>query len=432
MKKEPAVNKTTLPNGVKIISRAMPYVHSVSMGVWVNAGARDEAAAESGLSHFIEHMIFKGTIKRTAFQIAKEFDAIGGQSNAFTSMEHTCYHAKVMDAQLSTMVDILSDIFLNSVFDANEIEKERPIIFQEIGMVEDTPEEFIHLLAGQNFWGDHPLGRSILGTRENLLGFNAASIRSFFQHFYQPERIVISVAGNIVHGQIVDLVAPSFERIAAGSGFPSRCKPSARSAVAAQHKALEQVHLILGTEGLSTTDPRRFALALLNTILGGNMSSHLFQKIREKSGLAYSVYSFISSQEDSGMFGVYTGVAPHQAGLATRMIKDEMQAMRKTPVSAAELTDAKQYSQGNLYLASESPDNQMVRLAQNEFYFGRDVSLEEVMDKIEAVTAAGIHELAETLFKPDRLSLTLLGPVPDPAGFESLLRSSAPNRQHHP
>ena len=160
MKKEPAVNKTVLPNGVKIISKTMPYVRSVSMGVWVNAGARDEAASESGLSHFIEHMIFKGTARRTAFQIAKEFDAIGGQSNAFTSMEHTCYHAKVMDAQLTTMVDILSDIFLNSVFDAQEIEKERPIIFQEIGMVEDTPEEFVHLLAGRNFWGDHPLGRS--------------------------------------------------------------------------------------------------------------------------------------------------------------------------------------------------------------------------------------------------------------------------------
>jgi len=215
-KADQMVNKTVLDNGVRILTKRMPHIRSVSMGVWVNVGARDEMQAENGLSHFIEHMIFKGTKRRTAFQIAKEFDAIGGQTNAFTAMENTCYHAKVMETHLETMVDILSDIFLNSEFNANEVEKERPVIFQEIGMVEDNPEEYIHLLAGKSYWGDDPLGRSILGTRENIIGFNTESINFFFHRFYQPERIVISAAGNIEHEKFIDIVGSAFEAIYSG------------------------------------------------------------------------------------------------------------------------------------------------------------------------------------------------------------------------
>jgi predicted Zn-dependent peptidase len=200
------INKTVLPNGVKVVSKKIPHVRSVSMGVWVSVGARDETSAQSGLSHFIEHMIFKGTARRSAYQIAKAFDAIGGQTNAFTSMEYTCYHARVLDAHLTTMVDILSDIFLNSQFDAQEVDRERPVILQEIGMVEDSPEEYLHLVAGRDFWGNHPLGRSILGTPDNILTFTAQSIKDFFHQFYHPERIIISVAGNVDHAAFVDQV----------------------------------------------------------------------------------------------------------------------------------------------------------------------------------------------------------------------------------
>jgi predicted Zn-dependent peptidase len=267
------------------------------MGVWVNVGARDENPAESGLSHFIEHMIFKGTRQRSAFQIAKEFDAIGGHTNAFTSMENTCYHAKVMDTHTDTMVEILSDIFLNSVFDPGEIEKERPVILQEIRMVDESPDEYVHLLSGKNFWGDNPLGRSILGSPENIIRFDADLMKTYF-----------SAAGNVEHTDIIDRVGPAFETIKPGNGIAERITPQSRSLVDLNHKDLEQVHICLGAPGLSITDPRRYAYSLLNTILGGNMSSRLFQEIREKRGLAYTVYSFITSHVDTGMFGIYLAV----------------------------------------------------------------------------------------------------------------------------
>lgn len=415
------VNSTTLANGVKIISKAMPFLHSVSMGVWVNAGARDESEAESGLSHFIEHMIFKGTQRRSALQIAKEFDAIGGQTNAFTTMEYTCYHAKVVDAQLSTMVDILSDIFLCSTFDKNEIEKERPIIFQEIGMVEDSPEELIHIIASQCYWKDHPLGRSILGSRENILGFDGNTIRNFFRKFYQPDRILITAAGNIEHNRLVDMLAAGFENISpAKNGFPPRLVPKSEHAIVVHAKPLEQVHLCLSASGLAISDPKRFALSLLNTVLGGNMSSRLFQKIREVEGLAYSVYSFAASHQDTGMFGVYTAVNPDQAVTAAKLVIDQLKQLKQCKISAVELRESKEYTKGNLFLSSESPDNQIMRLAHNEFYFNRHIPLAEVIEAVEAVTVEEIHQLAQQLFAPDKIALALLGPVKNSKHFEEL------------
>ncbi len=416
------VNKTVLANGIKIISKSMPWVRSVCMGVWVNTGARDESEDESGLSHFIEHMIFKGTRKRSAIQIAKEFDAIGGQTNAFTTMEQTCYHAKVVDVQMAAMVDILSDIFLYSIFDPNEIEKERPIIFQEIGMVEDSPEELIHLLAGRNFWGDHPLGRSILGRRENILGFDAHSIRRFFRRFYQPERILVVAAGNVDHARLVDLLAPGFESIQPSEEkFPKRMPPQSRNTVGIQFKSLEQTHICLISPGLPISDPQRFTFALLNTVLGGNMSSRLFQKIRELEGLAYSVYSFASSHQDTGMFGVYTAVNPDKAQKTIEFIFEELNQVKRQEISAAELAHAKEFTKGNLLLASESPDNQMVRLAHNELYFGRHCPLSEVIEKVDAVTVEAVQQLARNLFSPSGFALSLLGPVKESSSFNALM-----------
>ncbi len=416
------VNKTVLKNGIRVLSTKMPHTRSVSMGVWVDVGARDETETESGLSHFIEHMIFKGTSKRSAYQIAKEFDAIGGHTNAFTSMENTCYHARVMDTHTDTMVEILSDIFINSAFDSAEIDKERPVILQEIGMVEDSPEEYVHVLSGYNFWGENPLGRSILGSPNNIIQFDAQMIKKFFQRLYQPERIVIAAAGKLDHNRLVDLVQPAFETIKPGNGFPQRIPPQGCSVVDLTHRDLEQMHICLNATGLSITDPRRYTFSLLNTILGGNMSSRLFQEVREKRGLAYSVYSFISSHGDTGMFGVYAGVAPKQAQETTRLVLDEINRLREKRVDASELKGAIEYTKGGLMLASESIDNQMVRSAQNEIHFGCEIPLQKIIENVEAVTRDDILELANDLFHPRQMALTLLGPVnKDKNEFEGIL-----------
>jgi predicted Zn-dependent peptidase len=416
-----SVNKTILENGIKVITKKMPHVRSVSMGVWVNVGARDESSDESGLSHFIEHMIFKGTEKRTAFQIAKEFDAIGGLTNAFTSTENTCYHAKVMDAHLDTMVDILSDVFLNSVFDEREVENERAVILQEIGMAEDNPDEYVHILSGMNFWGKNSLGRSVLGSRENIKRFNSDTIKRFFHRFYQPERIVVSVAGNLDHNRFIDIAGPVFGLIQPGNDFPERTTPIGHCKVNIHYRNLEQVHICLGTKGMSITDPRRFTFSLLNTILGGNMSSRLFQEIREKRGLAYSVYSYASSFVDTGMFGAYVGVSPKNIHTSISLILNEITKIKQTRVDSDELRYAKEFTKGNLMIASENNDNQMVRMAQNETHFGRYIPLEEIINNVETVTEDDIIELAESLFQSNRFALTLLGPVTDKHVFEDII-----------
>lgn len=415
------VNKTELKNGIRILSQKMPHTRSVSMGVWVNVGARDERPAESGLSHFIEHMIFKGTRRRSAYQIAKEFDAIGGHTNAFTTMENTCYHGKVMDTHLDTMVDILSDIFLNSVFDPLEIEKERPVILQEIKMVKESPDEYVHLLSGKNFWGENPLGRSILGTQENIILFDADQIKNYFHRLYQPDRILVSAAGNVKHSHLIDRLGPAFEAIEPGNGITERITPQSQGLVNLNYQELEQVHICLSTPGLSITDPRRYALSLLNTILGGNMSSRLFQEIREKRGLAYTVYSFVMSHVDTGMYGIYLAVDPAKALETTSLVLRELDRLCAEPVSIAELKGAVEYTKGSLLLASESNENQMVRCAQNEIHFKRDIRLQEVIERVESVTAAEILALSRCLFVRDKIGLTLLGPDNNKKPFEEIL-----------
>jgi len=383
------------------------------MGIWVNAGARDETLEQSGISHFIEHMIFKGTRKRNAFQIAKEFDVIGGQANAFTSMELTCYHAKVMDTHLATMVDILSDIFLNSVFSPDEVEKERPVIFQEIGMLEDNPEEWSHSLLLKSYWGDHPLGRSILGTRENIIRFDADAIKNFLEQFYQPDRIIISASGNLEHQHVENLIGASFETIKRGNSLPERLPPLVKPSTHIRQRELEQVHICLATSGITTTDPRRYAFSLMNTILGGNMSSRLFQEIRERRGLAYSVYSFASSHTDTGMLGIYAGVSPEKTDEVVELLVDQVRKLEYSKIEESELYDAKQYTKGNILLSLENMDNLMVRIAQNEICFGHEIPIQVVLNEIDKVTTDDIMELNHALLKEKFLAFSVLGPVSD-------------------
>jgi predicted Zn-dependent peptidase len=416
------VSKTVLSNGIRILTKKMPHLRSVSMGVWVNVGARDETLQENGLSHLIEHMLFKGTATRSAFQIAKEFDAIGGQTNAFTAMENTCYHARVMDTHVETMVDILSDILLHSRFDARDIEKERPVILQEIRMVEGSPDDYVHVLSGQNFWGDHPLGRSILGTPANIMRFDAGMIKQFFKRCYHPHQIVVSGAGNLEHNHFVDLVANSFEGVLQGRPMPPRNAANAHARVLLHHRDLEQAHICLATKGLALTHPQRYAFSLMNTIFGGNMSSRLFQTIREQRGLAYAVYSFIASHYDTGMFGIYAAVDPKHAVESTALILEAMEQLAADRVAPQELQSAKEYTKGNILLAAESADNQMVRLAQNEIHFKTDIPLQTVVDKIDAVTEDDIGRLAHDLFADKQVAVTMLGPVIDKTPIEDLLR----------
>ncbi len=408
-------NKSILANGIRILTKKMPYMRSVSMGVWVDAGARDESPVESGLSHFIEHMLFKGTHKRSAFQIAKEFDAIGGMTNAFTSMEKTCFHARVTDVHLPVMFDILGDILLNSRFETSEIENERPVVLQEISMQEDSPDEYVHYLCTKNFWGDAPLGRSVLGKRETVSAYNTHTLKDFFQRAYRPERIIISAAGNLEHTHFADLIEPLFTSsdlgIQSPCTWPERRTPPEHSAVNLHFRQLEQTHIIIGTPGISITDSRRYTFSLMNTISGGNMSSRLFQQIRERRGLAYSVYSFYTSYTDTGMFAVYAGVAPDNVNETIRLIIKELGQLKNKRVSNDELTRAKEFTKGNLLLASESNDNQMVRLAQNEFNLGRQTPLKEIVARIEAVTTEDIIELARSLFQLRQPCLTVLGPI---------------------
>jgi predicted Zn-dependent peptidase len=417
------IQKSVLSNGVRILTLPMPHIQSVSMGIWVDAGARDETVAEQGLSHFIEHMIFKGTRRRSAHQIAKEFDAIGGGTNAFTSMENTCYHAKVMNGHLATMIDILSDIFLNSVFDQQEMERERPVIFQEIGMLEDSPDELVHHLAGQSFWGNHPLGRPIVGTRENLEQFDSADLKNFFKKLYQPDRIIISAAGMIDHQAFLDQVQPAFETLTSIGELPHREKPISGFRTEVHPRKQEQIHLCLSSPGVPITSPDRYALSLLNTILGGNMSSRLFQEIREECGLAYSIYSYASAYVDAGMFGIYAAVSPEHAVETVERILNALHQLKQKPVTADELKSAKEYTKSALLLSAESNDNQMTRLAQQEIHFNRYVPLDEIVARIDQVSTEDLLILAKRLFGDDQIALTSLGPVSDKTLFSGLIKN---------
>lgn len=412
--------KTVLENGVKILSREENSIRSVSVGIWINTGARDETMKENGLSHFIEHMLFKGTGTRSAYRIAKDFDVLGSQVNAFTTMENTCLHGRVLDTGIEKLILMMGDIFLNSLFPESEIENEKPVVLQEIGMVDENPEDLLHSINEANLWGDHPLGRSILGTRESVQSFTSDDIKGFYREKYRPEDIMISAAGNVSHDRFVALVKPLFEGLDNGQPACERKSPENRGAIHLVNKDIEQVHICINGKGLRTSDPDRFTLSLMNVILGGNMSSRLFQKIREENGLAYSVYSYTSSNSDSGMLGTYLAVSPDNVEKAFELTLNELRSIRDTLVTDSELENAKEYLKGNIYLSSESSENTMFRLIQNEMYFNRFVPVSEIVDNIKRVTVSDIKELSSKILDDKELSSTILGPFDDRKLIESM------------
>jgi predicted Zn-dependent peptidase len=403
--------KTVLDNGMRVVTERIPYLHSVSMGIWLNVGSRDETEYESGLTHFIEHMLFKGTEKRSAQEIAKQLDAVGGMSNAFTSKENTCFHAKVLDAHLPLVVDILSDIFLHSVFDHAEVEREREVILEEINMVEDTPDEYVHILFNRNFWDSNPMARPIFGSIQTVQSFTQEMILGYLNRGYHPDRIVLSAAGNVKHEEFLELVEPAFVNIRRHSHTLNRKVPRISSRVELYPKDLEQIHLCLGTRGTSLVEKERYSCSILNVILGGSMSSRLFQEVRERRGLAYSIYSFLSSHTDAGMVGVYGAVRPHNITETLEVIRQEIRRFKEEPISGAELRAAKEHIKGGIYLAAENTDNRMSRLAKNEIIFDRFVPYEEIEAGLEGVTVEEVQSLARELFRPEVMSLVLLGQV---------------------
>lgn len=403
--------KTILRNGIRVVTEALPFAHSVSTGIWVNTGSRDESKAERGITHFIEHMLFKGTRRRSALDIAKEFDAVGGFANAFTSKENVCFHAKVLAAHLPLLTDLLTDLFLESVFDAVEIEREKNVILQEIRMVEDTPDEYIHVLFQEDFWRSSPLGLPIYGLVETVEKVRREYMLGYLSRHFHPENIVVAAAGNLDHQNFLDLMAPSLEALDRREGGAVRKPPKHHCFSRVVEKDLEQVHVVLGMPGTSQTDEARFASHLLNVILGSSMSSRLFQEIREKRGLAYSVYSFSHSHQDAGLLGIYAGIAPENVGEVMRLISEQLAVLAQVPIPEAELRAAKEYIKGNMYINAESNDSRMNRLAKNEFLFGRYVPFQEIEEKINGVTPETIQNWFRSVYDPASLAVMLYGPV---------------------
>ncbi len=404
--------KTVLKNGVRIVSERLPHLRSVSLGIWVNTGSRDEAPFENGVSHFIEHMSFKGTRNRSAFQIAKDLDAIGGLSNAFTGKETTCFYGRVLDRHFPLLADILSDIFVHPTFQPEDMEREREVIFQEISMVEDTPDDYLHMLFQGLFWPDHPIGRPVLGSAETVARMDREMVRGYIRKFYVPERVLVVAAGNVDHEQMVEYFRPVFEAESDFSGDnPPRSLPLNSGGVLVRQKALEQVHLCLGSEAPSQVDESRFACALMNTILGGNMSSRLFQEIRENRGMAYSVYSFFSPYADAGLFGVYAATDARNMNAVLEITQNEIRKLGRGQLTEDDLAAAKENAIGGMYLAAESADSQMMRAAKNEFIFGRQVDYEEVVASIERVSVDHVVEMVNRVFGVDQVAFTALGPV---------------------
>jgi predicted Zn-dependent peptidase len=403
--------REVLDNGIRVLTERMSHVRSISIGVWLTRGSRHESADLGGIAHFVEHMLFKGTGTRSAEDIAQAIDSIGGQLDAFTAKEYASYYIKVLDEHLPLALDVLSDIVLNPAFSPGDVEREKKVVVEEIKMVEDTPDDLVHELFTQNFWENHPLGRPILGTRETVEAFSAGGLREYFRAAYTPGNLIVAAVGNLEHAQVRDLVQEKFSGLAAGGRAPQEEAPSVAPKVLIRNKDLEQSHLCLGTSSYAQDHDDRYATYVLNTVLGGSMSSRLFQNVREKRGLAYAVFSGLSAYRDAGSFTIYAGCANEAVGEVLDLVVDEMRGIRQTPVGGPELRRAKDHLKGSLMLGLENTASRMSHLARQEIYFERHFGLDETLDGIERVTAADVQRVASDLFRHGALAATVLGNV---------------------
>ncbi len=406
-------HKTVLDNGLRIITEEIPHFKSASIGVWVDTGSRDETDLNNGISHFIEHMIFKGTKTRSAAEIAEIMDGVGGQLNAFTEKEHTCFYARVIDKHVELAVELLFDMLLNSVFDPQELERERSVILDEIRLYDDSPDDIIFDMFNRLIWDKHSLGRPILGTKEIIESISRDSIFDYIAKNYQAGNIVIAATGNVIHNDFVALVEKYCQGIAESKAGLRKNEPfeNYKKQMVRRKKDCEQSYVIVGREGLSSRDQSKYCLSIVDSILGSSMSSRIFQEIREKRGLAYGVGSFSNCLSDTGIFGIFAGTSPSTLDEVTALSLEITENMRKTGATPEEISRAKEQLKGSLSLALESTSGRMMRLAKSEFYHGRLISPEEIFEKIDIITSENVMEMCRKMLDTQTYSTAILGPV---------------------
>jgi predicted Zn-dependent peptidase len=403
--------KSVLSNGIRLVTEELPYSHAVSLGIWLEVGSRDEATTEGGLTHFLEHMAFKGTSRRTAYDIAREIDQLGGAGNAFTTRENTCFHIKVLEGQLPRAVDLLIDLVINPLYQPEDLERERAVILEEIAAQEDNPEDLVQVRFAREFWRGCPLGRPILGEAGDISRFSREDLLSYRRATYRPERLLVAAAGNLDHQHLLDLLGPAL--MVFENGTPDRGREPAvtHPGISLFTRDLEQAHVCLGTRGLSAGDERRFVASLLHVILGGNMSSRLFQVVREELGLAYSIYSFLSFFKDTGLLDICAGVSPKNLPALLEAVNGELRRLKSAPVKETELAAAKDYVKSSIILNSEDCEQRMLRLAKNDINFGHYIPLEDIITGVEQVTGDEVFDMARELLQADNWGMTVLGPA---------------------
>ncbi len=404
------VVRDVLDNGLRLITETMPHVRSVTIGVWLMRGSRHESDERGGIAHFVEHMLFKGTDSRSAEDIAQSIDSIGGQLDAFTAKEYASYYIKVLDEHLPLAVDLLADIVRRPAFAPAEIEREKKVILEEIKMVEDTPDDLVHELFTQHFWEGHPLGRPILGSKETVEALTQDTLREYFRGAYVAQNMIISAAGNLDHARVRELVDGAFGDLASTGAPLSTDPPRVVPQVITRSKDLEQSHLCLGTNSYPQNHDDRYVSYIMNTVLGGSMSSRLFQNVREKRGLAYAVFSGLSAYRDAGNITIYAGCSNEAVGEVIDLCVEELRGMKRSPVPEAELRRAKDHLKGSLMLSLENTASRMSHLARQEIYFDRHFGLDETLNGVELVTDVDVQRVAEDLFSNGSLAATVLGP----------------------
>lgn len=403
--------KFVLSNGVRVLIEELPHVRSASVGFWVDAGTKDESPAINGISHFIEHMMFKGTAKRSALAIAQSLEDTGGSLNAFTDKENTCYYARVLDDQVPLAIDVLTDMLMNATMDPAELKREKQVVIEEIKMYEDQPDELVQDMFSEAFWGDHPLGRPIVGTRQTVRGTRREDIFDYLDRNYSPDRIVVAIAGNVETAKVLDQLEATIGQLKRPGEQRVLIAPDCLSNTKIKYKDIEQVHLCMGTPGLVATHQDRYVLAVIDSILGGGMSSRLFQEVREKRGLAYSIASYEIMYASAGVFGVYAGCSPKYADQVVELVVAELEKVKADGFSEEELKRAKDQLRGGMLLAMESPRHRMSRMARNEMYFGRLIPTDEVIAEMERVTLPDVLRVANQIFDTQRMTMTVVGPV---------------------
>ncbi|MGA3262613.1 MAG: pitrilysin family protein [Terracidiphilus sp.] len=404
------LRRTVLPNGLIVLTERMEYMRSVAMGVWIKSGSRCEPAQSNGISHFVEHMLFKGTRSRTARQIAREMDSIGGNLDAYTGKETICFSVKSLADHVPIALDVLTDLVLNPLFAAADIERERGVILEEIKIDEDNPEVLVHELFMQAFWKDHPLGLPILGTKATVARLDREQLFAYHNDRFHGGNIVFSAAGNLDHDRFAEVVAGKFSGLAGGETLRELPAPEASARIVLRNKkSLEQVQICLGVPAPPITDDNRFATLILNTVLGGGMSSRLFQTIREERGMVYSIYSDLSPYRDTGNLLIFAGTSAGKALEVVDLILAEFRNLKQTPLAQEELTRAKNQLKGNILLGLESSNSRMANLAHQEMYFHRFFTVDEVIARIDEVEAGQVRAIAQRLFDPGRIAVTLLG-----------------------